>query len=68
MEQCGECKFYVAGDCRINPPQVVSGQGGSRSTVWPNVNRDGWCGQFTYPEQAHHFKLGSPQITEKSNG
>jgi len=45
---CADCRFFqkadhaaVLGECRINPPSSVPGNG------WPRVDRDDWCGHWS---------------------
>ena len=65
MDTCESCRYFVKDDCRINPPQVFLRQNDGKVTLWPQVMRDGWCGQHAVPEKAHRFQLGSPATIPK---
>lgn len=51
---CATCRFYVRGECRINPPAVtamtatlVDGKAEIVTvTSWPQPDRDEWCGKY----------------------
>lgn len=48
---CGTCQFYTATICRRHPPVTVAlpneyGGGMHVETVWPDVARDDWCGEW----------------------
>ncbi len=60
--QCVKCRFFchnpnvpTSGDCRKNPPVVIQeshdrGAAGMQfflTAVWPCVQVDEWCGEFT---------------------
>src|SRR5262245_42957038 len=61
LENCGNCKFFLNGDCRRYPPQVVPetysetvGHSGEYResvattwpTMWPQVAPTEFCGEF----------------------
>lgn len=46
-DSCEFCKFFIAGECRINAPLPVSNEIGS-GRYFPNVNKEDWCGQFSW--------------------
>lgn len=47
---CAACRFWeqikgdTLGECRIDPPQLVSGQFSSQQ-FWPNTDPGKWCGR-----------------------
>ena len=50
---CSECKFYFSygdgkthGQCRRNPPVIITGQESFTHTEFPATNDLFWCGEF----------------------
>lgn len=42
---CSTCAFYASGQCRAQPPRLVT-INGQRESVWPPMPPDGWCGSW----------------------
>lgn len=40
INYCSTCDFYLAGECRLNPPTFYGG----KAQQWPKVSADDWCG------------------------
>ena len=62
---CSVCRFYVGGQCRKGPPQVVThtdtvyeeSSAGPLAHIesytvseWPEPDSDGWCGEWALME------------------
>ncbi len=55
-ESCGLCKFYLGGECHLNPPSMwlpatnyLDAQADSVTRIqalWPRVAESAWCGHF----------------------
>jgi hypothetical protein len=61
-QSCDRCRYWrmhrneEAGDCRINPPQIIAAHLSERGSIeesdtacigyWPNTGPTDWCGRF----------------------
>lgn len=55
---CENCKFFKKyeysetwGECHRFPPKIVSLQQGSGTTLFPEVGKQTWCGEFNALDQ-----------------
>ena len=49
--KCGNCKYFKArvnaeGECRYNPPVLLTDAWNGQRTVFPEVSIIDWCGKF----------------------
>ena len=79
MVICKDCRFWQfesgplgtkqRGTCRLNPPTIIVGSGGSQITVWPKTSEDEWCSKGKLERRKKPCECGGQcgeEKTEKS--
>lgn len=47
MQSCGNCKYWLGGNCHRNAPTSVRAAWGAFvPTYWPPTTESQWCGQW----------------------
>lgn len=47
LQICARCMYYEGRICRRKPPTVFLSPSGKALGVWPPVESDSWCGEWS---------------------